>query len=470
MLNQNRPERFFVLYLPWIFSWLLNAYPQLSYLIAWLGSFFIFLITMTGWVKPIPGDRSLGEQLMRPLFLTQIIFAGYMCCSSIFYYLDALGYDNFHLLNHLFKPEPKKLMLIAECQRYYCLGHAAFVSGTLLFMNYPVKKKYLLQTSYNLTDLLLYVAVIAIPLSLFFAAVPGLSQFSAQFNALSFIAATLALAFAIPQHKLPNILISGTLFMFNFYKSFLSGYKEPIIVGLLVLGIFLYPLYKRTVILVFVPLLLVVFMALPTYNQVFRQNAWSGDLSAEAASKVAFDAALSNSTEVEGSNWSFLVFRLSEMDMFVKYVQSTPTYTNFYGMQMVKQSFQSLIPRAFWPNKPNTEDMVMERVFNAGIAAKGTNVSAKPALVADAYLFKGGIGIFLILFFYGAVIQLIALKAESLFGGYILGIALVYSGLFQMFWRGLSFEFLFNSVFWSYISMLLIARFMFVIRILKKAD
>ncbi|MEX8548202.1 MAG: exosortase Y-associated Wzy-like protein [Mucilaginibacter sp.] len=469
MFNQIRPERFFVLYLPCGFSWLFDALPQTSYLIAWLGSFFIFLITISGWVKPIPKDRSLSEQLMRPLFLTQLIFAGYMCCTTLFYYLDALGYENFHQMNRLFKPDPKKLMMIAECQRYYCLGHAAFITGTLLFMNYPVQKKYQLQ-NISLADFLLYVAIITVPVAILFTAIPGLNQFSAQFSTLSFIAGALALAFAIPIRKTPNIIISGVLFGFNFYKSVLSGYKEPIILSFLVLAIFLFPFYKRIVILVFVPLLFLVFAVLPTYNQVFRQNAWSGNLSAEDASKVALDAALSNSLEAKDSNWSFLVFRLSEIDMFVKYIQSTPKYTGFYGMKMIGQSFQSLIPRAFWPGKPNTEDLVMERAFNAGIAAKGMNVSAKPALIADAYLFEGEFGIFFILLLYGAVNQFIALKAESLFGGYVLGTALIYSGLFQIMWRGLSFEFLFNSVFWSYISMLLIAKLLYGTRILKIAD
>ncbi|MGI4751808.1 MAG: exosortase Y-associated Wzy-like protein [Janthinobacterium lividum] len=466
MLDQIRPEKLFVLYLPWIFSWLLSSFPQQSYFVAWFGSFVILYLSMSGWVKPIPTDRSLGEQLMRPLFLTQVIFTGYMSCSTIFYFFNQLGYENFHLTNQLFKPDQHKIEAIAICQRYYCLGHAAFTTGILLFMKYPVRKKYQLQTT-DVANLLLKIALVLIPISLFFIFVPGLSQFAAQFSALSFIAATLALAFAIPLHRTANIIISGGLFVLNFYKSFLSGYKEPIIVSMLVLGIFLYPLYKRTVILIFVPFLLILFLVLPTYNQVFRQNAWSGDLSAEDASKVALDAALNNSSELESSNWTFLVFRLSEIDMFIKYIQSTPKHVDFYGFKMISQSIQSLIPRVLWPNKPNTEDMIMERVVNAGIASKDMNVSAKPALVADAYLFAGGTGIFLILFLYGATAQLIAQKAESLFGGYLLGSALIFSGLFQMFWRGLSFEFLLNSVFWSYITMLVITRLMLVFRILR---
>ncbi|RYE26382.1 MAG: hypothetical protein EOP42_20785 [Sphingobacteriaceae bacterium] len=468
MLDLNRPERFFVLYLPLIFSWLLSSYPQISYLIAWLGSFFILFVSISGWVKPIPSDRKLSEQLMRPLFLTQLIFSGYMSCSSIFYFLNQLGYENFHLTDQLFKTNNHNIELIAICQRYYCLGHAAFITGILMMMQYPIQKKYQLQTP-DVADLLIKTALVSMPVSLFFIYTPGLSQFAVQLAALSFIAATLALAFAIPLRKTANIVIAGGLFLFNFYKSFLSGYKEPIIVSMLVLGIFLYPLYKRTVTLIFVPVLLILFLILPTYNQVFRQNAWSGELSADNASKVALDAALNNSSELESSNWSFLVFRLSEIDMFIKYIQSTPKYINFYGLKMIEQSVSSLIPRALWPGKPSTEELIMERVINAGIAAKDMDVSAKPALVADAYLFGGGAGIFFTLLLYGAAAQLISQKAESLFGGYLLGSALIFSGLFQMLWRGLSFEFLLNSVFWSYISMLIIARLMYVFRILKPA-
>ena len=105
---------------------------------------------------------------------------------------------------------------------------------------------------------------------------------------------------------------------------------------------------------------------------------------------------------------------------------------------------------------------------DAGVVNRNSNVSAKPAFIADAYLSYGAFGIFIFLFAYGAVAQAIACKAEMLFGGYILGTALIFSGLFQIFWRGLSFEFLINSVFWSYITMLIIFKFMRSKNILKE--
>jgi len=98
----------------------------------------------------------------------------------------------------------------------------------------------------------------------------------------------------------------------------------------------------------------------------------------------------------------------------------------------------------------------MERVYNSGVIRRGSNVSAKPAYIVDSYLSGGALGVFLALFVYGAAVQLISQKAEQLFGGYILGTALIFSGLFQILWRGLSFEFLLNSVFWSYITMIIL--------------
>ena len=134
----------------------------------------------------------------------------------------------------------------------------------------------------------------------------------------------------------------------------------------------------------------------------------------------------------------------------------------------LKQSFMAIIPRAFWPSKPSTEEMIMERVYDANVIYRGADVSAKPAFIVDAYLSGGPLGIFISLFLYGAAAQLISIKAEQLFGGYILGSALIFTGLFQILWRGLSFEFLINSVFWSYITMLVIFKIFRLYKILEE--
>jgi hypothetical protein len=310
-------------------------------------------------------------------------------------------------------------------------------------------------------------AFIALPVSFLFLRLPGLSQFYFQYSSLSFVAGTLALAFAIPLKKIWNTIFCFVLYISNFYQALTSGFKEPIIISVLILGIFLYPSYKKLVIVIFIPALLALFAVLPTYNAIFRQNNWSGDVNADDAYKLALDATIESQKSGEDSNWGFLVYRLSEVDMFNIYIQSTPKYIDYYGFDLLKQSAIAIVPRAFWPSKPSTEDLVMERVYNAGAVSRGANVSAKPAFIVDAYLSYGTVGIFIALFLYGAIAQLISLRAEKLFGGYTLGTALIFSGLVQIFWRGLSFEFLINSVFWSFISMHVISRILRSMNILN---
>jgi len=466
--NQAPLERIIVLFIPWALAMLFSGDPKLSYCVAWLGSFLIFFLTLTGWVKPLPTDRGIAEQLMRPIFMVQIIFAGYMACTSVFYFMDVLGYENFEKVTTTLM-DNDRLEHTAQCQRYYCLAHASFASGILMFMNYETKSKYYISKE-KLANLLMMFAVFSFPASILFTKVPGLSQFANQFSSLSFIAGTLALAFAIPLKKPGNTIICFIFYIFNFYQALTSGFKEPIIISVLVLGIFLYPNYKKIVIGIFVPTLLLLFMFLPTYNRIFRQNAWSGDASADEATQLALDAAINsaNTGEEDDSNWGFLVFRLSEIDMFIKFTQSTPKNIDFYGTKLFEQSAIALVPRIFWPAKPITEDLVMERVFDAGVVNRASSVSAKPAFIVDAYLTAGAPGIFVIMLVYGAIAQIISVKAEKLFGGYILGTALIFSGLFQIMWRGLSFEFIINNIFWSYISMLAIHKILTAANILKE--
>nr|WP_232009332.1 hypothetical protein [Mucilaginibacter mallensis] len=333
-------------------------------------------------------------------------------------------------------------------------------------MKYPVETKYYIEKE-KMANMVLIMALIAFPVSLFFLNVPGLTQFYYQLNSLSFIAGTLALAFAIPLQKIWNTIICLVLYCFNFYQGVISGYKEPIIISVMVLGLFLYPSYKKIVLVVFVPALLLLFVILPKFAATFRQNAWSGETQADEATALALDAALNDDSK-DGTNWDFLVNRLSEIDMFTVYVQSTPQNIDYYGFQLLKQSAIVLVPRIFWPGKPITEDLVMERVYDAGAVNRNSQVSAKPAYIVDTYLSGGTFGVFIGLFLYGAIASAISVKAEKLFGGYTLGTALIFTGLFQIFWRGLSFEFLINSVFWGYISMLVIAKILTATKILKE--
>lgn len=459
-------ERYLLLYVPWLLSLGFTYIPTVSFSIAWFGSFYIFFLTYSGKIKTLPQDLPIAEQLMRPIFLIHIIFAGYMSVSPIFNFVDAIGWLSFD--DDPFPVNVQQLELIAQSQRYYCLGHAAYATGLLVFLSN--KPSYNKLTIHDLPSFLVRFTAVALITSyacLFFS---PLRQYYFQLASLSFISGTLGLIFSARSGRLEYITICSFLYLINFTQALLSGFKEPVIINVLVLAIFIYPFYKKIVLLAFIPIMLALFIFLPTYNQVFRERAWANQEDAEQASDAALAAITSDEEETESTAWGFLTGRLSEVQMFTGYIENTPAINDFYGVDILLQSFEVIVPRAFWPNKPITEELVMERVYRAGVILRGSKVSAKPALVVDGYLSGGAFGIFLTCLIFGAVTQLISMKAEQLFGGYLIGTALVFSGLFQILWRGLSFEFLINSVIWSYVTMYLIYVVLRVLNIVNKAD
>lgn len=445
MDNNRSPTAYLILFVPWIMSLLFIDYPLLSYLLAWLGSFFIFYISLSGKIKPLPNDRPFAAQLMRPLILVQVIFAGYMCCTSIFYFLE--------LLLNIESSGSILTAATAQCQRYYCLAHASFVTGIICCIPLCPKPKYT-YTGRQPGKFIFNISIIAFVLSYLLSMLEGFEQFSHQLSTLSAIATTLALTYSIKERKVLHCCFCLFIYGVNFYYALISGFKEPIILSVLILGIFLYPDYKRVVISGFLPLLFMLFMLLPTYNRIFREQAWSAGLTVKQAGQLALSATFDE--ENTDNNRAFFTNRLSEISMFTRYVQSTPADVDYYGLDLVQQALLAIIPRVCWPSKPDTEALIMERVYKAGVVHEQSSVSAKPALVVDAYLSGGVPGIFICLLAYGGICQLISNKAETMFGGYPLGSALIFTGLFQIFWRGQSFEFLVNSLCWSYVSMYLI--------------
>lgn len=454
-MRATNPLRYLLLYVPFLLAWIFAKQFHASYLIAWLGSFFIFYLSYSNLIKELPKDLKPIEQLMRPIYLMQIIFAGYMCCSSIFYYLNALGYEYSSFIARPIFISEEVYQNIAQCQRYYVLGHAALVHGIFSSMKYPIEKKYQVDVG-SMSNLLLGISVICLPLGYAFGKVGALSQFSNQLSGLSFVAGTIALAFALREQKKTNFIFSGVLFLLNLYNSFISGFKEPIIICVLLLGIFLLPLYGKKIVPIFGALLVALFFLLPTFINNFRSLANQGVNAIEARNQ-SFDAVInSNQQGLKEDNWEFLVYRFSEIDMFITYTQSTPTYVPFYKTQLLKNGISIIVPRILWPGKPNVEMLIMQRVFEAGVVDRNSAVSAKPAYIVDTYLSYGAIGIWIGLFLFGYIAQWISNKAEVLFGGYFLGTAVMFAGLFQIFWRGNSIEFLMGTVFWSFITMLII--------------
>ena len=435
-----------LLYLPFAIAWLVGGTPVLSYLVAWMGSFWILFLTLTGRVKPLPTDRSLFDQILRPVVLTHLIFAGYNFISSIFYFLDIHGF--YYLWRDPFAVAPEELVVLtAEAQRYYVLAHAGVATGMLALMDYRRSGEWVIRPMGNPTAFLLIVSGVSFVLAQGLGG--ALGQIAGRFSQLGLVASVLALALAVPTGRLGLLVVSSVVFAVNAGGALMSGFKEDVLTMAILLAAFAYPYAKKTVIIGGPVVLVFLFAVLPTYANVFRSLSWAGTATEEEAAAAAIEAVRSGEQDMAWNNWQFLSGRISEINLFVGYMGSINMTGRFYGTQILEQTAESLVPRALWSDKPSTEDIVMERVYENGIVSRDAEVSAKPQYVVDGYLSFGGVGLWVAALVFGLLASLASRTSERFFGGYFWGSGLIYTSFFAGFWRGNAFEFFFNYVVWS---------------------
>ncbi|WP_199141649.1 exosortase Y-associated Wzy-like protein [Pedobacter sp. ASV12] len=451
--NSSRQKILLLIYLPWIISVIVQIDPVISYFTAWLGSFFIFYWTLFSRLRFIGLDLPLSKQVMRPIVLVQLIFAGFMCTTSIFYFLDHMGYEYFTKVNFMlpFKPN-EQTYFIAKCQRLSLLAHAALVTGMIVkIKQYPVIKHRL---NLNLDFFLIWLCVACYLLGAATSRLHSISQFSYGLINISITCSAFVFVRGIVQRKTGFMLFGGGLFLVNFLASTLTGYKESIIINVIIIGFLLYPYFKKLILVLTLPTLYILLYILPTFASIVRSQSWSGEKSAQEARSEAFNAVLvSDEAQINETNWDFLTLRLSEIDMFTQFVKHIPAERNYYGLEIVENSLLAIIPRAIWPNKFVTETVSMERVYEAGVANRSSTVSAKTRPVVDGYVSAGTIGVFISIFLYGVITQWLCNKAEEWFGGYELGCIVMFNAIFQNLWRGNNFEFLLNNIFYGYLAM-----------------
>jgi hypothetical protein len=468
MQQNNRTQTILTFYIPVILSYFLINSPIISYLIAWFGSLFIFYIT---WLSPAAyyrQDLPIYKQVMRPIFLTQFVFAGFMCSTSIFYFMDHIGYRYFTEINYgaIFK-ESEQTALIAECQRLCLLGHAALVTGFLLVINAKgLRIKNVV--AFEGQDFLIWLAVIVFGIGSICQRIPGLNQIALILTTIGISCAALLFVKGVIHKNVTYLTIGAIIFFLNFVHASLSGYKEPIIINVIILGCVFLPYYRKLILYLTLPVCYVLLYFLPTYNNTVRQS-WGGEISAEEAQDQAFNIINNNENEemIKDTNWGFLTNRLSEINMFTQFVSYIPEHHDFYGWEIMENSLDALIPRILWPEKPNMEKVSMERVYQAGAAYRSSPVSAKTRPIVDAYVSWGIPGVFFTLLIYGLITQSLCNTAESLFGGYELGCVVIFNSIFQGLWRGNNFEFMINNIFWGYIIMLVLYWILKTMRILR---
>lgn len=445
----------FSLLIPWAVASLFADNPRVSYAIAWLGHFLIFYFTLSGKVVPFK-TGSIRNRVMEPIVINQIIFAGFSGVSTIFYFLSINGYYYLTPLE-FYMPDNKLIEMTAECQRLYFLGHWGLIAGICLGKKNEKPQEWKVIVGKSPSLFLLAISGIAFGLFLGFRSINGLIQVALMFEALNMVSAILALAIAVKEKNVVTIGIALTLFIVNISAALVSGWKEQLLIPFLLLGFFLYQTYPKTVIFGAPILGFFYFTYIPTFNQIFRNLTWEKGENAQVALQIAIAGTLeAESEDITDNNWTFLTNRLSEVNMLIRYKEFVPQLHDYYGFQILQQSAINLIPRVFYKNKPITESVVMQRVFDAGAVSNISNVSAKPAFIADCYLTAGTIGVLLGTFTLGYIIAFASTFAEKLFGGYTFGTSLMYNSFFNDLWRGNCFEFISTSIFWGLIILFII--------------
>lgn len=399
--------------------------------------------------------------------LPSTIYTLYMAATSLPYMMHLQGYTFFEK-DYGVVPTYREQLLAAEAQGLYYLAHWSVLLGMLVFRQTP-SIRYAIRLP-NFTLFALRFAFIASLLSIAFRFIPGLSQFVQVFGHLSSVSGIMTLAYSILQHQHRYLLPSLALYVYNLYLALVSGWKEAILIPIVLLGMYLYPKYKATTSVLGAIFLFAYFYFVPTYNLIVRNLSWSGDVSSTAAAYIAYESLLEGNEDVKANNWAFLTFRVSEISMFVKYLESCPDIVPYYGWQIPLQSLQSIIPRIFYPGKPITEQQVMSRVIDNGVVSSQSQVSAKPQLAVDGYLTAGWVGVFLVMFVFGLSYAWVCIQCYSLFGGYTFGVGLICTGLFQFMWRGNCMEFLANSFVWSTVTMYILFYVFRKMGILTKAS
>lgn len=445
--------RYGLLFIPYVLAAFLQGSPLLSYLVAWGGSFWIFYLTLSGKVKPLPGGSFLDRQLFRPIGFTQLIYAGYTAVTSIFYFLSLNGFYYFDYSAFDIAVRHQR-ELVAEAQRYYVLAHAAFSMGILLFMDYRRSGEWEIQWNGERVWFVLYLAGALTLGSQALKVIPGLGQVQARLATLATVASVFSFALSAVKKRPWLVLLTGAIYAANMYEAFLSGWKGAVLILFILLCVFLYPKYKKTVIAVGPTVLISLLFFLSVYGSVFRSLNWQGDISEEKAAEMAMNRAKhANISTVKRNTWSLLTGRISEIGMFSKYIDNVPENRPHYGLSIVENGMVAIIPSAVWPGKPRMEQVAMERAYENDVIKRKSGASAKPKFVVDAYLSAGAFGIFIAHLIFGALCSFASRLAERWFGGYLIGGGIMYLGMFRIFWTGNSFEFFCNQAFWGVLIM-----------------
>jgi hypothetical protein len=389
------------------------------------------------------------------------MFVGYFSLGSVFYVWDLLTMGVTH-------GTTEELVRTAAAQRYYVLGHGAFVHGLLWAMDYRRSGEWKLTYDTGSSTVLLGGAAVAMAAGIVIGQIPGLGQFSVKLENVAAVAFIIAFAHAIREGRDLTLLLGAGGYGYILFYTLLSGWKHLTIFAVGLLLVALYPYYKRTVVTTGLALTLVFMTVLPAYNTIFRSLSWRGEVSAQEAAEIAVERVQEGTVNIKEVSWRFLTERVTTIGLFTDYIQDTPRNRPYYGFQLVRQGLYSILPRALWPAKPNTERQVMQRVYENNVVQTYSDVSAKPKFIVDAYLSGGVIGVLIGCLIFGWAASVTSRYVEMWFGGYEFGGKILYTALFTGVWLTPSFEFLFNTIFWSCVLTLMLGAGLYMLGVLHR--
>ncbi len=434
-----------LLFLPWAVSCALAASAEFSWWTAWLGSLGIFAWVWSGKAGGVDTSVPWRLRIMHPVFLVHGIFAGYGFVTAIFPWLDLNGIGPAGLAGITYG----RIETAAEAQRYYVLAHASLALGLVIASRPARHQKRRFRWQGSNASLLLVVSALATLAGFIFGQLPGMGQLATVFSRLGLVAGASSLGPSLAasgRQWLPvSVAVNGVLLLI----AAASGWKEEVLVLLILLSLATFPLFPKLSVAVGSLLFAASLIVLPVLSNSIRQTAWEEGSSKKEALLIGVDTLATSSTQdLVASSWIFATGRLSEAAMFMAYIESVNRGTQREGLAILRQALLAPVPRILWTGKPDLEKQVMQRAYHHGVISELSVVSAKPHPVVDAFLMGGQVGIFLTFLSLGALGSWAYLFCQSRFGGPFLG-GVFFIGLFSILWRGNCFEFMFGTLFWA---------------------
>ncbi|MFL6212865.1 MAG: hypothetical protein ACJ74J_03125 [Blastocatellia bacterium] len=415
--------RILIIFAPVLIGFLWQDAPGPSLAWSFTSSVVIACIAQTNWFRQSGVKEAFTRHLMRPAFMFHFIFVAYNVLGGAAYALNASGYT----LGSNLIPMTVDLSVLAECQRLMLLAHASVAAGMKLLGFHYKDPKYVIPSipPYSLV----IASFVGLGVGTFVSAIQFSGQMGQKILAVAMAAILVDIAVCIRQRRYYNLTLALAILALNLYQQSVSGWKGNILWTMIFLGALLFPLMPKVVTLG--GSAFVVFWALYFYpfGLALRPLIWYEGVQQDTAVQMSMDRALNMSlNERLDTVWEMMVGRANELDQFTKYVEYVPAHHSYYQFDILSDATTALIPRMIWQNKPDLEIISMQRVYEAGIVARQTEVSAKSNFYQDAYLSGGEGAIILGCLLLGMLMILLSRTCEWLFGGYDIGTCIIYMG------------------------------------------